>query len=306
MYRYGLSNCLFAATHDEILKECGCVPFFHTLAWDDYPQICSGKSLLCMNDILINIGSHTSVEDADGVRKPCFSPCEDQTNRMAVTTSVFPNFNTFTHGPEFCVLYRKLVSTCRSYKNATLQERYPNMCQILFRNETQLCKGDNATAAGDEEEEDSLRRLQDHQNSLAADRELVSVLFRYARENLALVNIYIKDPAVTQIKRDQRVPTIWFVANVGGILGLTMGCSLVTVFEIIHHVVVGLYKTGKSVNKCLNDGRKSKMVSNSNRKRSEVNGRDRTAAAAATVEELELEQELATAAGVSAANFDDA
>ena len=40
--------------------------------------------------------------------------------------------------------------------------------------------------------------------------------FRYARENLALVNVYIKDPAVTQIKRDQKVPLIWFVANVGG------------------------------------------------------------------------------------------
>ena len=39
---------------------------------------------------------------------------------------------------------------------------------------------------------------------------------RYARENLALVNVYIKDPAVTQIKRDQKVPLIWFVANVGG------------------------------------------------------------------------------------------
>ena len=40
--------------------------------------------------------------------------------------------------------------------------------------------------------------------------------YRYARENLALVNVYIKDPAVTQIKRDQKVPLIWFVANVGG------------------------------------------------------------------------------------------
>jgi hypothetical protein len=27
----------------------------------------------------------------------------------------------------------------------------------------------------------------------------------------------------------QKIPVIWFVANVGGILGLTMGCSLVTI-----------------------------------------------------------------------------
>ena len=86
-------------------------------------------------------------------------------------------------------------------------------------------------------------------------------MYSYARENLALVNVYIKDPAVTQVrigtlgtlrgceflkvtpsvlqqvKRDQKVPTIWFIANIGGILGLSMGCSLVTIFEILHHAV---------------------------------------------------------------------
>ena len=57
-------------------------------------------------------------------------------------------------------------------------------------------------------------------------------ILRYARENLALVNVYIKDPAVTRIKRDQKVPLIWFVANIGGILGLTMGMSLRMVSNI--------------------------------------------------------------------------
>ncbi len=45
---------------------------------------------------------------------------------MAVTTSVFPNLNTFSLGPEFCVLYRKLLSTCATYKRVTLAERYPS------------------------------------------------------------------------------------------------------------------------------------------------------------------------------------
>ena len=65
------------------------------------------------------------------------------------------------------------------------------------------------------------------------------------RENLALANIYIKDPAVTLIKRDQKIPVIWFVANVGGILGLCMGCSLVTLFEVLHHVCLIFLMTGK-------------------------------------------------------------
>ena len=34
-----------------------------------------------------------------------------------------------------------------------------------------------------------------------------------------------------------------FVANVGGILGLTMGCSLVTIFEVLHHVILIFLRT---------------------------------------------------------------
>ena len=48
---------------------------------------------------------------------------------------------------------------------------------------------------------------------------LIRLLHKYARENLLLANIYIKDPAVTMIRRDQKIPVIWFVANIGGILG---------------------------------------------------------------------------------------
>lgn len=60
-------------------------------------------------------------------------------------------------------------------------------------------------------------------------------MYLYARENLAVVNIYIKDPVVTKIRRDQKVPIIWFIANCGGILGLCMGFSLITVFEIAQY-----------------------------------------------------------------------
>ena len=48
----------------------------------------------------------------------------------------------------------------------------------------------------------------DHSKNEAV--KLVSLLHRYARENLLLANIYIKDPAVTLIKRDQ-VPTFTYL-----------------------------------------------------------------------------------------------
>ena len=40
-------------------------------------------------------------------------------------------------------------------------------------------------------------------------------IFQYAKHNLAVVNVYIKDPVVTRILRDQKIPIIAFVANTG-------------------------------------------------------------------------------------------
>ena len=79
-YRYSLTNCLFAATYDQVLEKCQCVPFFHTMAFHDYPRICSGPGLLCMNTILRDIGSHTHVrtqDDSTGeiLWKPCLFAC---------------------------------------------------------------------------------------------------------------------------------------------------------------------------------------------------------------------------------------
>ena len=59
---------------------------------------------------------------------------------------------------------------------------------------------------------------------------------------MALVNVYIKDPVVTRIKRDQKIPIIGFVANTGGLLGLCMGFSLISAFEIIFHFLISLKK----------------------------------------------------------------
>ena len=68
-------------------------------------------------------------------------------------------------------------------------------------------------------------------------KNLEEDIFTYAKKNLAVVNVYIKDPVVTRIMRDQKSPIIAFVANTGGLLGLCMGFSLVSLFEIFYHLL---------------------------------------------------------------------
>ena len=203
-----------------------------------------------MNKILDQIGEYREVEiedkDNGGVKRmaKCLEACQDQQNEVAVTTSRLPNRQTMLKWSDFCIVMEKLKKSCNHvWKRIDLDRQYPSLCSLLLVklnktnlnsfhvNNKELCMkalstfktlGDVADTQKDGFKEES-------------DEELLNSLFRYARENLALVNIYIKPPVVTRITKDERIPVIWFVANCGGILGLCMGFSIVTVFEVLHY-----------------------------------------------------------------------
>ena len=65
----------------------------------------------------------------------------------------------------------------------------------------------------------TLLYLQQNFNFPPDVKNLEEDIFVYAKKNLAVVNVYIKDPVVTRIMRDQKIPIIAFVANTGGLLG---------------------------------------------------------------------------------------
>ena len=62
---------------------------------------------------------------------------------------------------------------------------------------------------------------------------------------------------MTSIMRDQKIPVIAFVANTGGLLGLCMGFSFVSVFEILFHLLGAIKKVWrkKLVTAMRGDGR---------------------------------------------------
>ena len=52
---------------------------------------------------------------------------------MSVTSSNFPNRETFVEREEFCILVDKLIRTCKSKgKYYVLSKFYPNLCHLLW------------------------------------------------------------------------------------------------------------------------------------------------------------------------------
>ena len=236
-----------------VLNECKCTPFFHTLGGSKVPHICKGPSSLCMNKIMDQIGEYREVEFTDvitGTKRTatCLEACEDQQNEVAITTSKLPNRQTMLKWPDFCIVMQKLQKSCTHIsKRIELDTEYPTLCPLLLAklNESyidstgtkELCQNafNNFTMFWE------VKEFQTDVVDNSSDDALLNAMFTYARQNLALVNIYIKPPVVKRIMKDERIPVIWFVANCGGILGLCMGFSIVTVFEVLHYVIRVIY-----------------------------------------------------------------
>lgn len=146
----------------------------------------------------------------------------------------------FSKRPEICSLVRKLLKICQGWvdphavgaygqygdelkiKKNVLTNMYPEMCDRLtdiFGIEAE--KTANLSC-------DAIRR------ELDLNRDIFDLLHKYAKENLLWLNVYVKDSFATRIIRDERMTRTSFVANVGGLLGLCMGFSLVSVAEIFY------------------------------------------------------------------------
>ena len=66
-------------------------------------------------------------------------------------------------------------------------------------------------------------------------------ILEYARENLVMFNIFIKDPYAKRFQKDEKITKTSYIANSGGLLGLCMGFSLISGAEILFHCFFGVY-----------------------------------------------------------------
>ena len=64
-------------------------------------------------------------------RQECLAACDDQINNVGVTSSMFPNRETFVKREEFCITLMKLNRTCNSKKRAFLVDKFPTVCDNI-------------------------------------------------------------------------------------------------------------------------------------------------------------------------------
>ena len=65
-------------------------------------------------------------------QKECLASCDDQVNNVGVTSSMFPNRETFVKREEFCITLMKLNRTCSSPKRPFLVKFLPTGWSKLY------------------------------------------------------------------------------------------------------------------------------------------------------------------------------
>ena len=118
----------------------------------------------------------------------------------------------------------------KSSKKQPLEDRYPNICLNLEPlsklNPDVYCPGNEwkPIKSGIENCTESKCIIED-------------MILKYAKDNLIMLHVLIKDPYVKRYVKDEKMPIISYIANIGGLLGLWLGFSIITGVEMVYHVL---------------------------------------------------------------------
>jgi hypothetical protein len=212
------------------MENCTCLPQFHSsykYAGTINLPTCQGRQLACANDWLNKMASKemSSAEDTNNQTRPCLHSCNYQTDMVTITSASYPNYPIFPLRKDLCITLQKLASLCSRPYHATvvetqLKNKKVKYEDILFANNSgNICN-----------EDDYLNE------SLAANNsDLIDYLYSYTKANMAVVTVFIQDPYYTSILRDESISFVTFLGNAGGLFGIFLGVSLVSMFEILYY-----------------------------------------------------------------------
>ena len=241
-FRYSIENCFYEALLQRIVQDCKCIYYLdYKIVKRSHPdlEVCKGsEKLFCANNLMSDMGNENLrmnfASDVNGEMKKCLPRCEVQRNNFILSQLLYPHTQTFKLHSDVCLLTEKIDKICNDpSKRKVFEKHYKGEmnCQefkSFFDSHFQQCDG-----------ETNSQFTHTHKNHT----KLFGFLQKYATENVAKVKIFLRDSYYTQIKRDVQLQLsfVEFVGNIGGLLSLYVGLSIISIFELIYHCIKCLY-----------------------------------------------------------------
>jgi hypothetical protein len=197
---------------------------------------CRGKDLGCSMYWLERMGDPEvySAQNIDNETLPCLLNCDRQSKSLTVTSGLYPNRLTFRYRRDICLALRKVAMICNeTFRRQVFSEGIGKKnitCEqiLIVNNITGICNDDY------------------YPDSSLMGEKMINFLYTYAQENFAVVSIQIRDPFYTRILRDEEISLVTFLGDAGGLMGLFMGVSLISFFEVFYFffnfIAIKVYK----------------------------------------------------------------
>ena len=241
-FHYSMSNCLYNSLYQKIIEECKCI--FHLdykFVKSQNPNLerCLGsKQLHCANKLLNKMGNEQEDMkkslDVNGIIKPCFQSCNLQENNFILSQLVYPHTSLFKHHQDLCLIMEKINKICNDDSKKEIFESY-------YQHENITCK--ELSAFHLEQNESCQGGIEGgHVRAHKEYIRLIEFYHNYAKENIAKVTIFIRDPYCTSYIKNEKIPLIDFISNTGGLVGLCLGLSFISAIELIYHCVNCIFK----------------------------------------------------------------
>ena len=243
-YRYSMGNCQYEAGVQAVISNCNCIPTFFVEPFefqgisDTDLQICHVQGLTCMESELNYVEGNLTllVHDLKNGRKlkkvQCLSNCDHQVISINTSVRKYPNKLAFEQTKHICYAYKKILRICRDEtKKALFLQSYQNevSCDEILKAERD-----------DDDKSDNCNDFISRPEILEKNPNITSFLFKYAEENFAYVKVFSKYPYHTKIQMSLEMSLLQFISSLGGLLGLLMGLSIISLFELIYHLLDGL------------------------------------------------------------------
>ena len=140
------------------------------------------------------------------------------------------------------------------YKRKKLIQKYPNLCQFyedhVYGNKD-IAKHFEKIIKSSAELHQVADMIIGLQGVNESDwRRFAGSLLEYGRDNLVKIDAYISKPFATEYTTDIVISHITLLSNMGGLMGLCMGFSVVSLAEIVHCVsvlIITKYRKGLSI-----------------------------------------------------------
>ena len=189
-----MSNCLYGSLIQRVKEDCGCSPTFASRVTDDLTGQgwCEGARLACLERTITNWGEADSGLDSvynsvTGREERCLSACYSQKVEPTTTSTSYPSQYTFPRRTDYCHVIRKIDKICRDkHKRIVFERHYRDKfsCATFPTEVIEKCTESPRTAISDKQAEEAATE--------------------YARDNLALIKIFIRSWSV-QIINNERV-----------------------------------------------------------------------------------------------------